>query len=41
LNCSFLIEKERAERDALDREFEEELEKLFATIKARDGQTAE
>lgn len=35
------LEKERAEREALDQEFEEELKQLFATIKAGDGQTAE
>jgi hypothetical protein len=41
LRHEMFLEKERAERETLDREFEEELDQLFATIKAGDGQTAE
>jgi hypothetical protein len=38
LRHEMFLEKERAEQEALAREFEEDLEQLFATIKARDGQ---
>lgn len=34
------LEEERAEREALDREFEEELEQLLKTSRTGDGQTA-
>jgi hypothetical protein len=39
LRHEMFIEKERAEREALDREFQEELEQLLKTIKAGDVQT--
>jgi hypothetical protein len=41
LRHEIFLEEERAERETLDREFEEELEQLLETIKAEDGQTAE
>jgi hypothetical protein len=40
LRHEMFLEKERAEREALDREFEEVLEQLFKTIRAGDGQPA-
>jgi len=41
LRHEIFLEEERAERETLDREFEEELEQLLKTIKVEDGQTAE
>jgi len=41
LRHEIFLEEERAERETLDREFEEELEQLLKTIKVEDSQTAE
>jgi len=38
LRQEMFLEKERSEQEALDREFEEELEQLLKTIRAGDGQ---
>ena len=40
LRHEMFLKKERAERETLDREFEQELEQLLKTIRAGDGQTA-
>ena len=39
LRHEMFLEEERAEREALVRKFEEELEQLLETIRAGDGQT--
>jgi hypothetical protein len=41
LRHEIFLEEERAERETLGREFEEELEQLLKTIKAEDGKTVE